>query len=116
MLGGSIEVTANNGGDLIGVGGIIGQSRNNTAGVHMSNLYNAASVNVTSAVSTPPVRCGGIIGRIYQGGEIGSLTSCLNIFERIQQRPPTQQILQAVIIWKAAELPIRRAVPSVKVT
>ena len=45
----------------------------------MSNLYNAASVNVTSAVSTPPVRCGGIIGRIYQGGEIGSLTSCLNI-------------------------------------
>lgn len=76
---GSIEVTANNGGDLIGVGGIIGQSRNNTAGVHMSNLYNAASVNVTSAVSTPPVRCGGIIGRIYQGGEIGSLTSCLNI-------------------------------------
>ena len=26
---------------------------------------------------------------------------------RIQQRPPTQQILQAVIIWKA-ELPIRR--------
>lgn len=79
VLGGSIEVTANNGGDLIGVGGIIGQSRNNTAGVHMSNLYNAASVNVTSAVSTPPVRCGGIIGRIYQGGEIGSLTSCLNI-------------------------------------
>ena len=72
-------MTANNGGDLIGVGGIIGQSRNNTAGVHMSNLYNAASVNVTSAVSTPPVRCGGIIGRIYQGGEIGSLTSCLNI-------------------------------------
>ena len=70
VLGGSIEVTANNGGDLIGVGGIIGQSRNNTAGVHMSNLYNAASVNVTSAVSTPPVRCGGIIG---------SLTSCLNI-------------------------------------
>lgn len=41
VLGGSIEVTANNGGDLIGVGGII--------------------------------------GRIYQGGEIGSLTSCLNI-------------------------------------
>ena len=79
VLGGSIEVTANNGGDLIGVGGIIGQSRNNTAGVHMSNLYNAASVNVTSAVSTPPVRCGGIIGRIHQGGEIGSLTSCLNI-------------------------------------
>lgn len=79
VLGGNIEVTANNGGDLIGVGGIIGQSRNNTAGVHMSNLYNAASVNVTSAVSTPPVRCGGIIGRIYQGGEIGSLTSCLNI-------------------------------------
>ena len=70
---------SNNSGDLIGVGGIIGQSRNNTAGVHMSNLYNAASVNVTSAVSTPPVRCGGIIGRIYQGGEIGSLTSCLNI-------------------------------------
>lgn len=79
VLGGSIEVTANDGGDLIGVGGIIGQSRNNTAGVHMSNLYNAASVNVTSAVSTPPVRCGGIIGRIHQGGEIGSLTSCLNI-------------------------------------
>ncbi|MEF2687250.1 MAG: CotH kinase family protein [Lachnospiraceae bacterium] len=79
VLGGSIEVTANNGGDLIGVGGIIGQSRNNTAGVHMSNLYNAASVNVSSAVSTPPVRCGGIIGRIYQGGEIGSLSSCLNI-------------------------------------
>ena len=25
------------------------------------------------------MRCGGIIGRIYQGGEIGSLTSCLNI-------------------------------------
>ena len=70
---------SNNSGYLIGVGGIIGQSRNNTAGVHMSNLYNAASVNVTSAVSTPPVRCGGIIGRIYQGGEIGSLTSCLNI-------------------------------------
>ena len=79
VLGGSIEVTANNGGDLIGVGGIIGQSRNNLSFVHMSNLYNAASVNVTSAVSTPPVRCGGIIGRIYQGGEIGSLTSCLNI-------------------------------------
>ena len=33
----------------------------------------------SGAVSTPPVRCGGIIGRIYQGGEIGSLTSCLNI-------------------------------------
>lgn len=73
VLGGSIEVTANNGGDLIGVGGIIGQSRNNTAGVHMSNLYNAASVNVTSAVSTPPVRCGGIIGRICQGGEMEAL-------------------------------------------
>ncbi len=78
VLDGSIKVTADNGGDLIGVGGIIGQSRNNTAGVQMSNLYNAASIEVASAVSTPPVRCGGIIGRIYQGGEIGSLSSCLN--------------------------------------
>ncbi len=78
VLDGSIKVTANNSGDLIGVGGIVGQSRNNTSGVQMSNLYNAASIDVASAVSTPPVRCGGIIGRIYQGGEIGSLSSCLN--------------------------------------
>ena len=51
VLDGSIKVTANNSGDLIGVGGIVGQSRNNTSGVQMSNLYNAASIDVASAVS-----------------------------------------------------------------
>lgn len=79
VLGGSIEVTADNGGDLIGVGGITGQVRTNNPAVLMTNLYNGADVTVSSAVGTSPVRCGGILGRIHQDAVIGALSSCLNV-------------------------------------
>lgn len=79
VLGGSIEVTADNGGDLIGVGGIMGQVRTNNSAVQMTNLYNAADITVSTSVGTSPVRCGGILGRIHQDAVIGALSSCLNV-------------------------------------
>lgn len=79
VLNGEIAVNGNNGGDLIGAGGVVGQVRRNHSAVQMSNLYNAASVTVASNVNTSPVRCGGILGRIHQDALIGSLTSCLNV-------------------------------------
>ncbi len=81
VLSGNIHVKSNGGGDLIGVGGIVGQTRKNSAAVHMTNLYNAASITVDSAVPTYPERCGGILGRIHQQGKIGSLTACVNVGE-----------------------------------
>ncbi len=65
-------------GDLIGVGGIAGQTRTNMSAVQMSNLYNAATVTVSESVANQQVRCGGIIGRIHQEGYIGSLSSAVN--------------------------------------
>lgn len=79
VLGGNIEVTAGNNGDLIGVGGVTGQVRTNNSAVQMTNLYNAADITVASDVNTSPVRCGGILGRIHQDAVIGSLSSCLNV-------------------------------------
>lgn len=78
VLGGSISVKGAEG-DLLGVGGIIGQVRAQGSAVQLSNLYNAASVTVESSVSTPPVRCGGILGRAHAEAESVLLTSCLNI-------------------------------------
>ncbi len=79
VLSGSIRIKNTSGGDLIGVGGIVGQTRTNSSAVQMSHLYNAASVTVESDLSVPWERCGGIIGRIHQQGTIGSLSSCVNI-------------------------------------
>ncbi len=79
VLSGSIEIRYTNDGDLIGVGGIVGQTRTNSSAVQMSHLYNAASVTVDSQNLPPWERCGGIIGRIHQQGTIGSLSSCVNV-------------------------------------
>ncbi|NBH12700.1 hypothetical protein D3Z36_00505 [Lachnospiraceae bacterium] len=79
VLSGDIQVKGSSNGDLIGVGGIAGQTRTNSAAVQMTNLYNAASVSVDSAVSTRWERCGGILGRIHQQGVIGALSSSVNV-------------------------------------
>ncbi len=83
VLNGAITVNGgitNNGksGDLIGVGGIVGQTRTNTSAAQISHLYNAASVTVSEDVANEQPRCGGIIGRIHQNSVIGSLTSAVN--------------------------------------
>lgn len=82
VMSGSITVENGSTGrpDIIGVGGVIGQVRTNSQGVHLSNLYNAASVTVSNQVSASLYeRCGGILGRIHQNAAIGSLTSCVNV-------------------------------------
>ncbi len=79
VMSGDIQVKGSSNGDLIGVGGVVGQTRTNSAAVHMTNLYNAASVTVDSAVSTVWERCGGILGRIHQQGTIGALSSSVNV-------------------------------------
>lgn len=79
VLSGEITVNGNSGGDLIGIGGVVGQVRRNHSAVQMTNLYNAANVTAESNVPTSPVRCGGILGRIHQDALIGSLSSCLNV-------------------------------------
>ena len=81
VLSGSILVNVNGSGDLIGVGGIVGQTRTNSNAVQMTNLYNAASVTVDRTVTNSQERCGGILGRIHQQGTIGSLTACVNVGE-----------------------------------
>lgn len=78
VLGGSIEVNGNNGGDLLGAGGVVGQVRTQGSEIAMSDIYNAADVTVTDNVSTEPVRCGGILGRVHGEAASVSLTSCLN--------------------------------------
>ena len=82
VMGGTIMVKGSDGiayGDLIGAGGVVGQVRTNHSAVQMSNLYNAANITVEQTVVTQSVRCGGILGRIHQSEEIGSLASCLNV-------------------------------------
>ncbi len=81
VLSGSINIKGSSGGDLIGVGGIVGQTRTNTQKVEMTNLYNAAMVTVENSVANTQERCGGILGRIHQQGVIGSLSSCVNVGE-----------------------------------
>ncbi len=83
VLDGSITVNAGDGnGDLIGVGGLIGQTRMYAENVQLKSLYNAADVTVLQDSFTYPTRCGGIIGRIHPGdggnSQIGALTSCVN--------------------------------------
>lgn len=78
VLSGSIQVN-NKSGDLIGVGGVVGQTRTNSTATQMTNLYNAASVTVDPSVGNTQERCGGILGRIHQQGTIGRLASCVNV-------------------------------------
>lgn len=84
VLSGSITVNGGStvygkAGDLIGVGGIVGETRRNESAVQMSHLYNAASVTVAENAANEQKRCGGIIGRIHQESTIGSLSSSVNV-------------------------------------
>lgn len=79
VLSGEIRAASGPGSDLIGVGGVVGQVRTNNSAVRMTNLYNAADVEVAQGLSSNWVRCGGILGRIHQSSHIGALSSCLNV-------------------------------------
>ncbi len=80
VLSGSVAAVHGDNEDLIGIGGIVGQVRNNAQAVQMTNLYNAASVTVDeNSRGELQERCGGILGRIHQSGTIGALSSCVNV-------------------------------------
>lgn len=79
VLSGEIRATSGTGSDLIGIGGVVGQVRTNNSAVRMTNLYNAADVEVAQGLGSSWVRCGGILGRIHQSSHIGALSSCLNV-------------------------------------
>lgn len=77
------SVTAHNtSGDLTGIGGILAETKNNSEGVELTNLYNAASVTLTGRAagnSGSSFRCGGIIGRIHTSTTIGKMSACVNV-------------------------------------
>lgn len=79
VISGNVSASVSSGGcDLVGMGGIAGQTRNNSQAVQLTNLYNAATVTLNGNPGTLS-RCGGILGRIHQAATIGALSSCLNV-------------------------------------
>ena len=78
VLSGTITAVGGNGGDLLGMGGILGQTKTNSQGVSLTNLYNAATLSSNGDVGIAS-RIGGILGRIHRSATIGSIASSLNV-------------------------------------